>query len=236
MKDPLISDVVRISVIVPVLREEAGINRIIAHIRAIASAGTEIIIADGDPAGSTLAVISDASVIKVQSPKGRGIQQNQGAAEAAGEILLFLHADTELPHQAFTRIAEAMSHGPSAAGAFDLGIASQRLAFRIIERISSLRSRLTRIPYGDQAIFIRKSVFDAIGGFREFPVMEDVALMRDLKRRAYPIVFIDDRVSTSPRRWERDGIIRCTLRNWLLISLYLLGVSPERLARFYRAA
>lgn len=119
-------------------------------------------------------------------------------------------------------------------GAFDLGIESDRFAFRIIEIMGSLRSRLTRLPYGDQAIFIRADFFRKIGGFKEIPLMEDVELMQRIKNNEAQIIILKDRVLTSPRRWEKEGIIFCTLRNWLLAILFSLGIKPEILARFYK--
>ncbi|NPU84526.1 MAG: glycosyltransferase family 2 protein [Syntrophaceae bacterium] len=223
-----------ISVIVPVFGEEAGIGERIRRIRAVEAGATpEILIVDGAPEGNTLKALADPDVIGLTAPQGRAVQMNRGAAQASGEILLFLHADTDLPDRAFSMIRRAMADETAAAGAFDLSIRSPRMAFRVIERTASRRSRITRIPYGDQAIFLRRSYFQAIGGYREIPLMEDVDLMRRIKRRGDRVVFLEARVSTSARRWEREGILRCTLRNWTLIGLYLLGVSPGRLARFY---
>jgi hypothetical protein len=119
-------------------------------------------------------------------------------------------------------------------GAFDLGIDSKRFAFRVIEKMASWRSRLTRIPYGDQAIFIRADYFRQLGGFRNIPIMEDVELMQRIKQKKGEIKIISKRVLTSPRRWEKEGIVFCTLRNWFLISLYFMGVRPETLARLYK--
>lgn len=225
----------RISVVVPVFNEDGGINRLIAHVSGLGrNNDTEIIVADGDPDGSTLSAIKGGNAIKVASKKGRGIQLNNGAAAASGDILLFLHADTFLPTDAFEEISSVMKGDRYAGGAFDLGIDSERTSLRIIECAASLRSRITRIPYGDQAIFIRRDVFAAIGGFRDFSIMEDVDLMRRLRKAGERITIIPRKVRTSPRRWEREGVVRCTVRNWSLIMLYMLGVNPDRLARFYR--
>jgi len=175
----------RISVIIPVFCEQAVINETIGAVRRLpGGAAAEIIAVDGDAEGETLAAIRDPAVRKVSSPKGRGVQQNRGAAIAAGDVLLFLHADTSLPPAAFDRIADAMRDEGCAGGAFDLRIDSRRTAFRIIETVANLRSRWTRIPYGDQAIFLRASCFRNLGGFREMPIMEDVDLMRRIKGKA----------------------------------------------------
>ena len=119
-------------------------------------------------------------------------------------------------------------------GAFRLGIQSDRLAFRIIEKVANFRSRTTRIPYGDQAIFIERNFFQQVGGYKEIPLMEDVELMRRIKKAGGKIAIINRQVQTSPRRWEKEGVVRCTLRNWVLITLYFLGVSPNQLVKFYK--
>lgn len=224
-----------ISVIIPVFREQAVINETIGALRRWPGGGdAEVIAVDGDAEGQTLAAIRDPAVRKVSSPKGRGVQQNRGAAAAAGDVLLFLHADTVLPPKAFDRISEAMRDEGCAGGAFDLHIDSPGAGFRAIERVANLRSRWTRIPYGDQAIFIRTACFRTLGGFQEIPIMEDVDLMRRIKRKGWRIVIFREPVATSARRWEKEGLLFCTLRNWSLMALYLCGVAPERLARFYR--
>jgi hypothetical protein len=148
-------------------------------------------------------------------------------------MLIFLHADTRLPAEAFAKVAEVLRGGRHVAGAFDLGIDSDRLILRYIAARARLRSRLNRIPYGDQAIFMRKAYFDAIGRFREIPIMEDVDLMRRIKNRGDRIFILRERVRTSPRRWETEGAIYTTLRNQILLGLYYLGVSPEKLSTFY---
>ncbi len=222
-----------ISVIIPVLQEEAVINEAIARLEAMADAGVEIIVVDGGPEAETLKAVNDSRVRKLTSGKGRGRQMNAGAEAAAGDILLFLHADTELPRQAFNDIRAAMGTERYAGGAFDLGIADDAPVFRMIERVSSLRSRLTCIPYGDQAIFVKRGYFRAIGGYSDVPIMEEVDLMRRIKKHGGRLCFIRARVKTSSRRWRNEGIIRCTLRNWTIMLLYLLGVSPGRLAKWY---
>jgi hypothetical protein len=121
-----------------------------------------------------------------------------------------------------------------AGGAFDMGIDSERKVFRITERYVAWRTRLTRIPFGDQAIFVRRDYFERIGGYRDIPIMEDVDLMRRIRRRGDAICIVPEKVMTSARRWEKDGLVFGTLRNWMLQALYCCGVSPERLARFYR--
>ena len=161
---------------------------------------------------------------------------NTGVSIARGEILIFLHADTELPFHALEKIHSLLERKEYVGGAFDLGIKSNKFIFRVIEKLSSLRSRLNRIPFGDQAIFMRREYFDRIGGYKEIPLMEDVELMRRIKKSGNKIWIFDDRVMTSPRRWEKEGVIYCTLRNWTLRTLYLLGISPDKLATFYNSS
>lgn len=247
--DSLDDSPILISIIIPVWQEET-INETIDSLIELARFDAqerkiklEIIIIDGDPAGSTiqrlwpkqptLAEDDTIAIRTAQAPQGRGQQLNAGARLAQGEILLFLHADARLPAGALSTIAATLANRTIAAGAFDLAIDSPRWILKLIARVASWRSRLTRIPYGDQAIFIRRETFWAIGGYPQQPLMEDVALMQALKRRRLGLQIQGDRVTVSARRWQREGWLYCTLRNWLLVSLYGLGVPPDRLVRWY---
>jgi len=222
------------SVIVPVLNEAGTIGVLLNHLRSLdTTEKTEIIIVDGDPDCTTTHAITDSNVTTLSSKGGRARQMNAGAAVASGEILIFLHADTELPTNALGIISTVMGQGRYIGGAFDLGIKSDRFAYRLIAKAASLRTRVTRIPYGDQAIFMRRDFFCNIGGYRDIPIMEDVEIMQRVKKLGERIYLIRDRVQTSPRRWEREGILYCTVRNWLLSSLFYMGVSPEKLSRMY---
>jgi len=223
-----------ISIILPVLHETRTIPAVIAHLRGLQQYHPlEIIVVDGDPAGSTLQAIHDEGVMRVLSEPGRARQMNHGASLARGELLLFLHADTFLPQQALTRIAEALADIRFVAGAFDLGFDTNRRIFRLTEKYVALRTRLTRVPFGDQAIFVRRAYFQTIGGYAEIPLMEDVELMRRIKRRGDRICILPEKVLTSPRRYEQEGLLYCTLRNWALQLCYRAGVSPEKLTRWY---
>jgi rSAM/selenodomain-associated transferase 2 len=223
-----------VSVIIPVLHESALINDAIAHIRSLEpGAPVEVIVVDGAREADTLHAIRDSEVKNVLSARGRGTQMNRGAEAARGDILLFLHVDTELPRDGLRAIRAVMEGGRFVGGAFDLGIDGRGIMFRLIERVASLRSRLTRIPYGDQAIFLRRDYFLRLGGYREMALMEDVDLMRRVKKGGGAIFILPERVRTSGRRWRGEGLVRCTLRNWIVAILYLFGVSPERLARWY---
>jgi rSAM/selenodomain-associated transferase 2 len=224
-----------ISVVIPVFQEQDLINEAIERIRGLASGATaEIIVVDGGTEAETLAVVRDDDVKRIASERGRGKQMNEGAAAAKGDVLLFLHVDTQLPPDGLQRITSLMEEARFSAGAFDLAISATGLSYRIIERAASLRSRLTGIPYGDQAIFVRRNCFMSLGGYKEMPIMEDVDLMRRVRRDGRRIGFIREKVRTSARRWEKEGVVRCTCRNWTIMMLYLLGVPPERLAAWYR--
>jgi rSAM/selenodomain-associated transferase 2 len=226
-----------ISIILPVLNEAGMINEAIARLREIEQGNlAEIIVVDGDAEGSTVRAIQFEGIRTALSAKGRARQMNRGAGLASGDILLFLHADTELPRNAFPLIAAAMKDGRFVAGAFDLGMKSDKRMFRVTEKYVFFRTRLTRIPFGDQAIFMRRSFFDELGGYRDIPVMEDVEIMKRIRKRGDNIIIIPQQVMTSARRYEQEGIVSCTLRNWMLQILYALGVSPERLERFYRSS
>ncbi len=222
------------SVIVPVLNEAGQINSTIEHLCKQDTKGDcEIIVVDGDPQDSTIKVIKDKSVKAIKAGRGRGRQMNAGAATACGDILIFLHVDTRLPEMALEKISRVLEDQQYVGGAFGLAIDSERLFLKYIAVRASFRSRLNRIPYGDQAIFIRKDYFDRLGGFKEIPLMEDIDLMRRIKRDGKRICILPDKVITSARRWERDGAIYTTVRNQIFVALYYLGVSPTKLAKYY---
>ena len=171
------------SVVIPVFHEEALINDAIRRLAALPSGEmVEIIVVDGSAEAETLKVLENPRVKGIVAEKGRGKQMNKGAAAACGDVVIFLHLDTELPEDGFSRVSRAMADGRFVGGAFDLAIADTGPAFRIIERAASFRSRLTRIPYGDQAIFLKRDYFLRMGGYRELPIMEDVDLMRRVKK------------------------------------------------------
>jgi rSAM/selenodomain-associated transferase 2 len=229
-----VSDAVSVSVIFPVLNE-GGL--ICDALQALAlSAGNvsyEAIVVDGDPAGSTVGRITDPGVICFTAPKGRAAQMNKGAARASGNILLFLHADTRLPQNALGKVAAALADERYIGGAFDLGISNPRWIFRLTGWCASVKHRVTRIPYGDQAIFIRRTYFEAVGGYPEIPLMEDVEIMKRIKRRGDRIVILPDLVETSARKWEKDGVLYTIFRNWMIQTMYLIGIPADKLVKYY---
>jgi rSAM/selenodomain-associated transferase 2 len=223
------------SIIVPVLNEAERINEAVDHIRdQQVDEGVEIIVVDGDRAGSTIKAVTDDEVVKLTAARGRGCQMNRGAAFAKGDVLLFLHVDTRLPPNALALILSALHEKRIVAGAFDLGFNTTRKIFTVTEKYVSVRTRLTRVPFGDQAIFIRRDYFEKIGEYAEIPLMEDVELMKRIRKRGDKIAIIPEKVKTLPRRYEQEGILYCTLRNWVLQLFYALGVAPERLAKWYQ--
>jgi rSAM/selenodomain-associated transferase 2 len=229
-----IGQTVQFSIIVPVLAEQGGINQIIDQLYLQAGIDRcQIIVVDGDPAGTTIKALKHARVTTLISPKGRAVQMNRGAERAQGQILLFLHADTQLPDQALLSIEQGLDDPAYVGGAFSLKIDSSRLFLRYIGARASLRSRITRIPYGDQAIYMRRDYFAEIGGYRELPFLEDVDLMRRIKQDRRSIRILRDPVLTSARRWETEGMFYTTFRNQVVVLLYYLGVSPEKLSRLY---
>jgi rSAM/selenodomain-associated transferase 2 len=229
-----VPDAAIVSVIIPVLNEGERINEMLHSLTL--SAGNmprEIIVVDADPAGATIARIADADIIRLTAPKGRASQMNAGAARARGDILLFLHADTLLPKNALRKITAALADVRYVGGAFDLGLSNPRWIFRLTGWCASLKHRLTRVPYGDQAIFIRRNYFKSLGGYPEISFMEDVELMKRVKRQGGRITILPEAVVTSSRKWEKDGVVYTILRNWVLQALYLFGVPAERLVKYY---
>jgi rSAM/selenodomain-associated transferase 2 len=221
------------SIVVPVLYEQDTIVGLLDHVETIdGNRNCQLIVVDGDPAGGTIGKISNHAVITLVSPPGRSRQMNAGAAVATGEILIFLHADTCLPRGALAEIDRVLSRG-AVAGAFRLCFDSDRFIYRLMSFFVTLRSRWNHLPYGDQAIFIRRDFFEKIGGYKDIPIMEDVDIVRRIRRIGGNLQILDSAVRTSNRRLEAEGITRRVLKNWMMMILYNLGVSPRRLARFY---
>lgn len=220
-----------ISVVIPTINEAENIEKTISSVGK--EKNIDIIVVDGGSNDGTvyLAKSMGAKVINSSPPRAR--QMNRGAAEANGEVLLFLHADTQLPEKFDGYILKALARPDIIAGAFQLRIDSPAPALRLIEHLANWRSRNLRLPYGDQAIFISSKLFHEVGGFPNIPIMEDFELIRQLKRKG-KIVTLSVPVLTSPRRWLNLGILKATLINQLIIAVYCMGVSPAIIARWYR--
>ena len=220
-----------ISVIIPTLNEAQTIGATIAGLKK--SRHTEIIVVDGGSRDETPAIARSLGARVLTSAPGKAIQMNAGATEATAEVLLFLHADTRLPDKFENGVLAAVARNGNCAGAFSLGIDSDAAGLRFIERIANWRSRFFQMPYGDQALFVSRQLFQEIGGYPNYPIMEDFEFVRRLKQRA-KIIILAESVQTSPRRWSNFGIIKTWLLNQLIVIAYFLGISPKRLSRWYR--
>lgn len=219
-----------VSVIIPTLNEEQAIA---ATLRRTRQPGVrEIIVVDGGSVDETRALAYRQADLVLSAARGRAAQMNAGAARAAGEVLLFLHADTLLPDGFAQAVAATCMRPGVIGGRFDADLVPPTPLLRLTGELMNWRSRLTRIATGDQAIFIRTDVFRQLGGYADIPLMEDVDLSRRMKR-AGKIACLRQRVTTSARRWQAHGVVRTILLMWSLRTLYFFGVSPVRLRRLY---
>jgi rSAM/selenodomain-associated transferase 2 len=219
-----------LSIIIPVLDEADGIAQALAALAPLRVRGVEIVVADGGSRDQTVARARPLADHVIVAPRGRGSQMNAGAAAAAGTVLLFLHADTQLPDDADRLVVEGLALSGRDWGWFDVRIAGPHPLFPFIAAMMNLRSRASGIATGDQAIFATRQAFAA--GFPDIPLMEDIAMSKRLKRlgRAYCVA---SPVVTSGRRWQRHGVMRTILLMWRLRFAYLMGADPARLARSY---
>lgn len=220
----------RISVVIPALNEAANVAVAVAS--AAAPAVLEVIVVDGGSADDTVAIAQRAGAAVLHCERGRGRQLNAGAAVATGDVLLFLHADTTLPAGFDAAVTAALRDPRVAGGRFDIDLLPSTPLVWLTARLISLRSRLSRIATGDQALFVRRRIFVDMGGFQDLPIMEDLAFSIALKRRGR-IACLRDRVASSSRRWRKDGVVRTILLMWSMRFLYFWGVSPARLAKLY---
>lgn len=221
----------KLSVIVPVLNEAAGIEAALRRLAAVRARGAEAIVVDGGSSDGTVELARPLADQVLSAPRGRALQMNAGAAAASGDVLLFLHADTALPENADALIREGLSRSGRAWGRFDIRFDDGGL-LHAVALMMNARSRATGIATGDQAIFVRRATFVETGGFPPIALMEDVALSARLKRASRPLC-LSARVTTSGRRWRRRGLVRTILLMWQLRLRYYLGADPARLARAY---
>jgi len=221
-----------ISIIIPALNEEMHLTRCIESLMAEGFSG-EIIVTDSGSVDRTREIaLRHTDVIVTDSPKGRGSKMNAGSAAAAGDILLFLHADTILEQGWSKELCSALEDPLVVGGAFSFSIDNPSPKYRLVEAWVRLRCRIFRLPYGDQAIFIRRNTFEKLNGYKEIPLMEDVDLVSRMKKMGR-IAVLRKKAVTSGRRWVRKGLLRTAAINQMTLLMYHLGVSPERLARFY---
>jgi rSAM/selenodomain-associated transferase 2 len=221
-----------VSIVIPVLDEEAQVVPALEALREARAAGAEVVVVDGGSRDDTARVAAALADRVIEAPRGRARQMNAGAAQASGAVLIFLHADTRLPPQAVERVQAALAPGRHCWGRFDVRIDGRDPMLRVVAACMNARSRLSGIATGDQAIFVRREAFDAVGGYPDIPLMEDVALSRALKRLSRPAC-LASRAVTSGRRWERLGTWRAIALMWRLRLAYALGADPRGLARRY---
>jgi rSAM/selenodomain-associated transferase 2 len=220
----------RVSVVIPVLNEAASIERTLLQLR---QAGVwQSIVVDGGSDDDTVSLARVHADVVLFSPRGRARQMNTGGQVAEGEVLLFLHADTDLPCGFLQPLTDALNDPGVVGGRFDARLDAEGWPFRMIETLMNVRSRLTKISTGDQAIFVRREVFQKMGGYPELELMEDIEFSRRLKREGR-IACLRARVTTSARRWQRDGIARTIVKMWIFRLCHFCGVSPTRLRTYY---
>jgi rSAM/selenodomain-associated transferase 2 len=217
----------KLSIVIPALNEAGEIGACLQALAPLRGRGHEVIVADGGSDDGTPAIARALCDRVIAAPRGRASQMNAGARGAGGDALVFLHADTRLPVRADELILDALKSRPW--GRFDVTIEGRHRLLAIVACAMNLRSRLTGIATGDQAIFVRR---DAFAGFPEIALMEDIAFSKAMKRRGRPAC-LAERVATSGRRWERRGVLRTIVLMWRLRLMYFLGVRPEALARIY---
>ncbi|MCT0224917.1 TIGR04283 family arsenosugar biosynthesis glycosyltransferase [Synechococcus sp. CS-1328] len=228
--DPLVQP--RLSVIIPLLNEARAVRQFGAAWQTMAASGAEVLLVDGGSEDGTLVLIQQLGLQVVAAERGRGRQLQAGAERSRGEILLFLHADTQLPADGLELVRRSL-HSPHCWGRFDVRIDGQQRMLAVVAWAMNLRSRLSGIATGDQAMFMTREAYRQSGGFTPQPLMEDVDLSARLKALAPPVC-LKAQVTTSGRRWERNGVVRTILLMWSLRLAYRLGVPASTLARLYR--
>ncbi len=221
----------RLSLIIPALNEADGIESCLTPLQRFRDQGHQVILVDGGSADATRELAGPLVDRLLQGGKGRALQMNAGAAAADGDVLVFLHADTLIVFDIAGLLENALGKGEG-WGRFDVRLSGRHFLLRVVEFLMNARSRYSGIATGDQAMFVSADLFRRCGGFREIPLMEDIELCARL-RACSPPVCLRERVITSSRRWERDGILRTVFKMWRLRLRYALGADPRLLAREY---
>lgn len=221
-----------LSIIIPVLDEALNIAVALSALAALRARGAELIVVDGGSRDGTAALATPLADRVIDASRGRAAQMNAGAAIASGDVLLFLHADTRLPADADRLTLDGLVRPGHAWGRFDVTIDGAHPLFPVIAWSMNMRSRLTGIATGDQAMFVKREAFATVSGFPNIALMEDITLARMLKRVSPPLC-LRERVTTSGRRWEKRGVVRTILLMWRLRLMYFFGATPDELARRY---
>ena len=223
----------KLSIVMPVLNEAAGLGDALQALAPFTTRGVQLIVADGGSSDGTAALAQAAGNMVIPAPRGRAMQMNAGAQHASATVLLFLHADTLLPEDADRLIVKALATGQTVWGRFDVRITGQSRMLRVVAAFMNLRSCWSGIATGDQAMFMTRAAFDAVGGFPIQPLMEDIEMSRRLLKLSRPAC-LRAKVLTSGRRWETRGVWRTVLLMWRLRFAYWRGTAPEHLAQLYR--
>ena len=221
----------KISIIIPTCNEADSIGKLLPDLLAIP--GLEVLLVDGGSRDNTVDIAKSLGAKVLSTSPGRSGQMNKGAEAAHGDILLFLHSDTKLASGFVEQVLDALSQPGVSAGAFQLSIDGKGFGLRIIEWLVNFRSRVLKMPYGDQGIFVTTNMFFSVGAFPPQPIMEDFELMRKLRKKG-KVTILPLHATTSARRWKRLGILRTTVLNQAIIIGYFFGASPEKLAEWYR--
>lgn len=222
----------RVSFIIPTMNERANVEQSVES--AWRAGAAEVIVVDGGSTDGTLQIAERLECKLVRSNAGRATQQNAAAARATGDVLLFQHADTRLIADGVSQIESALVDARIACGAFKQRIDAAGVLYRWLECGNAFRVRRLGVAYGDQGLFIRRDLFTEVGGFPNVPILEDLLLLRELRRRSHFPVLLEGPLQISARRWQKYGVIRQTMQNWRILALYKMGVAPEALAGLYR--
>lgn len=222
----------KLSVIVPMLNEASGLPRLLGQLLPLQAAGHQVLLVDGGSDDGSPQLARQAGLTVIESPRGRARQMNAGAALANNEVLLFLHADTALPADSGRLVTSALQNSQQVWGRFDVKIDGRPWMLRVVAFMINLRSRLSGIATGDQAMFVRRDVFQQLAGFADLPLMEDVELSRRLRQISRPLC-LRQRVTTSGRRWETRGVWKTIFLMWRLRYAYWRGVPASELAKAY---
>jgi rSAM/selenodomain-associated transferase 2 len=222
----------KLAIIIPVLDEGESIAAALDALADLRALGTEVIVVDGGSRDATIQRARLRADHVISAPRGRALQMNAGAERASGDVLLFLHVDTRLPADVDHVVLNGLQRSGRAWGRFDVRIDGRSRLLAVVGWLMSMRSRLTGIATGDQVIFVRRDAFQAVGGFPAIALMEDIALCKRLKGVSRPLC-LRERIITSGRRWEKNGVLNTVLLMWRLRLAYFFGADPEKLAQQY---